>query len=305
VNLAIQEEHASVIAAVAKLLSKSEADDGSVDGSRSSYSNRLDAELEASGFLDAMVLDEYGPAVSALVVQEIAARPTVVEAAASSFVRPSLCPDWARPLAVIVGSPDRPARFLKQARSVLFLNDAGASISKIDESDSEPTDPFFAFPMARLKRPGECLSNAAPIKDAALARRLLFVATACELSGVLDGALRNVTEYVKSRRQFGRPIGSFQAVQHRLATCASSVAAGKWLARKAAVLGDLESALLAVGYLQEWTPRILYDLHQFVGAMGLTLEYPLYRWSYRAKLLSSDFGGPSKQLREAAETVWN
>ncbi len=49
---------------------------------------------------------------------------------------------------------------------------------------------------------------------------------------------------------------------------------------------------------------IVYDLHQFLGAMGLTLEHPLYRWTYRAKLLKSEFGGASRSNRELAELAW-
>ena len=44
--------------------------------------------------------------------------------------------------------------------------------------------------------------------------------------------------------------------------------------------------------LQDAPPRIVYDLHQFMGAMGLTLEHPLYRWSYRVKRLVSNLAAP-------------
>jgi len=135
-------------------------------------------------------------------------------------------------------------------------------------------------------------------------RRLLLLATACELSGLLRGALFSVTGHVKDRRQFGRPLGSFQSVQHRLAMCSSMIVAGEWLARKAAASRSEADAAMAAGYLQDNTSRVLYDLHQFMGAMGLTLEHPLYRWSYRAKLLLSELGGASRQFRDLAAAAW-
>lgn len=303
-NFEIEEAHASLIGALEKLLEQVTAAEETADGKRSFFSWALDAALDEAGFLDAIELEDFGPVASAMLVHEIAARPAIVEAAMSSFVRPLVCSDWPRPLAVIVGKPDRPARFLAEARSVIFLDENEARICRIGEGDTVSLDAFFAYPMARLADPAACLSRSEVLPDAALVRRLMLVATACELSGVLHGALFSVNEHVKTRRQFGRPIGSFQAVQHRLAACASNIAAGRWLARRAAATGDMESALLATGYLQECTPRILYDLHQFMGAMGLTLEHPLYRWSYRAKLLNSEFGGASRQLRDAASLAW-
>ena len=59
----------------------------------------------------------------------------------------------------------------------------------------------------------------------------------------MDAALSHTVEYLKDRRQFGRAIGSFQAVQHRLAECAIEVEASRWLVREAA---DRQQAAEAV-----------------------------------------------------------
>ena len=56
-------------------------------------------------------------------------------------------------------------------------------------------------------------------------------------AGTMQAALDVTVEYVKRRRQFGRAIGSFQAVQHRLAQCAVRVEATRWLAFEAAAQG--------------------------------------------------------------------
>lgn len=303
-NFAVPEECNALIGALEKLLAQAEATAQAVDGSRSFFTGALDAALEEAGFLDAAGLEEFGPIAAAMVVQEISSKPVIVEAAHSSFVRALALPDWPRPIAVLTGKFDQATRFLGVARSVVLLGENHARACRIEGEDTIATEPFFAYPMARLADPAACLARSEVVADAALVRRLLLVATACELSGVLKGALFSVNEYVKNRRQFGRALGSFQAVQHRLAMCASTIAAGEWLARRAAVSDSMEDAVMAAGYLQESTSRILYDLHQFMGAMGLTLEHPLYRWSYRAKLLVSDLGGASRQLRDVAAIAW-
>ena len=42
-----------------------------------------------------------------------------------------------------------------------------------------------------------------------------------------------------------------------------------------------------------------------MGAMGLTLEHPLHRWTYRVKLLRSDLGGAEMQFRAVADAAWD
>ncbi|WP_426727018.1 acyl-CoA dehydrogenase family protein, partial [Curtobacterium flaccumfaciens] len=74
-------------------------------------------------------------------------------------------------------------------------------------------------------------------------RRLGRLGVAIELTGCLDAALHAVVTHVSDRRQFGRPLGAFQAVQHRLAAAAVQVEAGRWLALQAAHSGrDADAA---------------------------------------------------------------
>jgi hypothetical protein len=301
-NFQPNEEQTAFLGALGKLLAQAKPE--AVDGRRSFFSAGLDAALEASGLLDAAGIEEFGPVAAALLVDEVARLPAVVEVGASALIRPLLCPDVPRPLAVIDGAIDAPARFLCEARSILFLGAREMRVAALETGDCVATESFFTYPMGRLVDPDACAARATARGDAGEARRLLHIAIACEAAGALQGALEAVTEHVKNRRQFGRPLGAFQAVQHRLAGAATSIAAGRLLARKAASHGSAEDALVALGYVQDCAPRILYDLHQFMGAMGLTLEHPLYRWSYRVKLLLSALGGASQQLRDLSAIAW-
>ena len=47
-----------------------------------------------------------------------------------------------------------------------------------------------------------------------------------------------------------------------------------------------------------------YDFHQFLGAMGMTLEHPLHLWTYRLKALTSELGGRGANAVAAAEAIW-
>jgi alkylation response protein AidB-like acyl-CoA dehydrogenase len=143
-----------------------------------------------------------------------------------------------------------------------------------------------------------------PGADVSRLRRAWQVGTAAETAGCLGAALDSVLDHVKERRQFGRPLGSLQAVQHRLAECATLVEGAKWLALKAADTGTPLDAATAAGFAQGIAKKVAYDLHQFMGAMGLTLEHPLHRWTYRTKLLSSDLGGTDRHMITVAEAAW-
>jgi alkylation response protein AidB-like acyl-CoA dehydrogenase len=113
-----------------------------------------------------------------------------------------------------------------------------------------------------------------------------------------------VLEHVRERAQFGRPLGSFQGIQHRLAEDAVWIEGAQLLTLRAADSRDPADAALALGHLQSHATRIGYDLHQFMGAMGLTLEHPLHRWTYRARALRAEMGGAPQALLDYADARW-
>jgi hypothetical protein len=50
--------------------------------------------------------------------------------------------------------------------------------------------------------------------------------------------------------------------------------------------------------------RLVTETHQFHGAIGLTLEYPLHFWTYRLKALQGELGGPTAQALAAADQMF-
>jgi alkylation response protein AidB-like acyl-CoA dehydrogenase len=57
-------------------------------------------------------------------------------------------------------------------------------------------------------------------------------------------------------------------------------------------------------HAQESATRIAYDMHQMLGAMGMTLEHPLHLWTYRLKALLSELGGRGGQALAVAEACF-
>jgi alkylation response protein AidB-like acyl-CoA dehydrogenase len=120
--------------------------------------------------------------------------------------------------------------------------------------------------------------------------------------------LDTTVDYVQNRVQFGRAIGSFQAIQHHAADMAIEVQAGRQLARQAAwFLGEgldaTRQVALAKAYLSEAYPRVCATAHQCHGAIGYTHEYDLHLWTRRAtgqRLAFGDTKLHQKTLTDAA-----
>lgn len=268
-------------------------------------SDDLDAELAANGFLDVMAIPELGAVTAALVVERLARLPFAVEAAASSLVRPLIDPELPRPLCLVEeGELRRPVRFLKAGATVVVVGAAGvrsftASEAHVRDAGEEV---LYGYPVAYLAEvPGDARNHDVSADEVLRAWR---VALAAEAAGLLAAALQSVTTYVTERQQFGRPIATFQALRHRLAEAQVATNGVYWLALRAAGSGEAGDAALAALHAQEAAKRVGYDYHQFLGAMGMTLEHPLHLWTYRLKLLTADLGGRGANALAAAEAIW-
>lgn len=100
--------------------------------------------------------------------------------------------------------------------------------------------------------------------------------------GVAAGALEQVTAYVQERKQFGKPIVDFQAVQIRLAEMAMKVEAARLMIHRAAAnagtgLPDLHEAALAKCYANEITREVTAAAMQLMGGYGYAAEYGMER----------------------------
>ncbi len=259
-------------------------------------SDSLEAQLAEAEFYDIAGVAELGPVSAALTIERLARLPFAAEVAVSMLVRPFVPGQWTRPIAVVEHA--RTGRFVAQARTLILLDGERVSVGAVSAEDVESVESIYAYPMGRLKH--AIKAEALPPKDAANVRKWLRIATASEAAGLMQAAIDATVDHLKVRKQFGRPLGSFQALRHRMAECAVLVSGARWLALKAASTEDEADAALALFQAQEAGTRLGYELHQMLGAMGVTLEHPLHLWTYRLKALLAELGGRAGQARELA-----
>ncbi|HEY8386031.1 MAG TPA: acyl-CoA dehydrogenase family protein, partial [Porticoccaceae bacterium] len=255
-------------------------------------SDRLDAELDEGGYFEIAAVPEMGPLAAAVAVERLARLPYTAEVALSMLVRPHLDLELPRPFGII--EHGRPGRFVASAQTLIVIDGDGIGIAHPQPGDVEAMpDSLFAYPMGRLVGQPEIrrLSDA----EAETVKTWLRVALAAEVAGLMQAALSATVEHVSVRKQFGRPIGTFQALRHRLSECAVLTGGVRWLALKAAWSGEPGDAALAALHAQDSATRLIYDVHQMSGAMGMTLEMDLHLWTYRMKALLSELGGRAGQ----------
>ena len=255
----------------------------------------LEQELEDGGFFEIARIPELGPLAAAMAVERLARLPYAAEVALSMLVRPQLEGDWPRPFALVENG--RPGRFVAQARTVLAIEGETVTMLQPLSDTVEPVDSLFAYPMGRLAS----TQGGTVLPDGPAVRKWLRVALAAEAAGLMQAAIATTVEHVSLRQQFGRPLGSLQALRHRLAECTMLAGGLRLLALKAAWTEADGDAALAALHAQESATRIVYDLHQMLGAMGMTLEHPLHLWTYRLKALIAELGGRGGQAGAVAQ----
>jgi alkylation response protein AidB-like acyl-CoA dehydrogenase len=135
--------------------------------------------------------------------------------------------------------------------------------------------------------------------DAAAAFDLGALATAAQLLGLGGALLERGTEYALARVQFGRPIGSFQAVKHLLADATVALDLARPLLYGAALsvraaspdrARDVSAAKVACGDAAYLAARVSLQVH---GAIGYTAEYDLSLWLTRVRALVTTWGTPA------------
>ncbi|WP_243793924.1 acyl-CoA dehydrogenase family protein [Saccharopolyspora gloriosae] len=144
-------------------------------------------------------------------------------------------------------------------------------------------------------------------------RRALLTAAgvlAAEQVGLAQHSLDSTVEYVQTRYQFGRRIGSFQAVKHRLADLWSGVSTARATSRNAADAltgGDAGEAELAVAlgqaYCSDLAVLAAEESLQLHGGIGMTWEHPIHLYLGRAKSAQLTFGTPERHRARIAELV--
>jgi alkylation response protein AidB-like acyl-CoA dehydrogenase len=159
-----------------------------------------------------------------------------------------------------------------------------------------------ADPARRLSRPagGTVLAEGPQVPHAAAhAADVATLATAAQALGLGRALLEQTVAYVRQRHQFDQPIGSFQAVKHRLADVLIALEFAEPLVHAAALSlasshprtgRDIAAAKAATGEAAYLAARTALQCH---GAVGYTEELDLSLWTRKARALRTAWGTPS------------
>ncbi len=136
------------------------------------------------------------------------------------------------------------------------------------------------------------------------------VAIAAELVGVAQRALDMATHYAKEREQFGRPIGSYQAVSHRLADMLWAVEEARSLTYYAGWVADAEpeslglAASMAKARASDAAAAVAHDAIQTFGGIGFTWEHDVHYLLKRAKVSGQLMGTADAHREQVAELTF-
>lgn len=308
-DLTLTKQQEQILEAVGALLERHAGHERAMELlPESAYDTELAQALAEAGFLDVARGDETGPLEAALIAHEVAQKVGTVSYAASALVVPMLLGESVEGPATLARMPaEAPLRFGPHARTVLI--DAGDEALRLSvgPEDWEPVPTRgLGWPLARLK-PGSV--DRAESLGAGSGERLRSwwrVALTLETAGAMKGALDTTVEYVKNRIQFNKPIGEFQAVQHRLAHCAVLIEGSRWLGLEAAYKeAPADLAAVAATHATGAADLVMRESHQLHGAIGFTREYRLHTWTQRLPALMRELGGPTTHRRATTDEYFS
>ncbi|MCU1397137.1 MAG: acyl-CoA dehydrogenase, partial [Acidimicrobiales bacterium] len=246
------------------------------------------AALEEGGYLD---LVEYSSPMEAVLVVEFGAQAVAeVPLAARALVAPLVgLKDLPLNIALAENINGSIVRWGVDFEMLLAFDGEEAVTASRDDCDIEPVASRYGYPFARVHaRKVERLGEGSGLA----LRRAWQLAIGAEIAGSSLGAIDLTSKYVAQRFQFGRPIGSFQAVQHRLATAYIMAEAARWLTRRASATPDDEYLSASAATVAFAAGRNAYTAtHQVSGGIGITSEHGLVGYTMRLLALQQEFGG--------------
>lgn len=168
-----------------------------------------------------------------------------------------------------------------------------APLPTMDPTRRQARLDYQDVPATRLRTHGDGWDLVSEVLDRAA------VALAAEQVGVATRALDMAVEYAKVRHQFGRPIGSFQAVKHLLADVLLEVESARAAAHYALLASENEDpelpgvASLAKAFCSDACVQATEENIQVHGGIGFTWEHPAHLYLKRAKTSQLLFGDPA------------
>jgi 3-oxo-4-pregnene-20-carboxyl-CoA dehydrogenase alpha subunit len=149
-------------------------------------------------------------------------------------------------------------------------------------------------------RDSDVLAGAEPHRVNQLALAMIGAFT----DGLVAGALRLTADYVANRKQFGKPLATFQTVAAQLAevyiasrTIGLAAQSVIWRLSQGRDGPEVQADLDVLGYwITSQAPPVMQTCHHLHGGMGMDISYPMHRYYSTIKDLSRLLGGPSHRL---------
>lgn len=190
------------------------------------------------------------------------------------------------------------------AGPVVVLADAQQAGIRASRLASISNDRLFELQLDAVE--GEVIGDTADLLGPALARATAL--RTVELVGVMDRALEMAADYARTRVQFGKPLGSFQAVQHRLADMLLDLEGARLVAYRAvwALTHNRDAqrdASIAKAWVSDACQRVAFSAQQVHGGVGVDLDYDLQLYFRRAKALEVELGSAPQHREHVAATL--
>jgi len=179
----------------------------------------------------------------------------------------------------------------------LFVVDGGSTGLSIAALKTVSGDKQSEVIFNHVKVPGErligTLHQGWPIVQRAIERAA--AAKCCEMVGMMTRALEMTVAYAKERKQFGKPIGTFQVIQHYCANMATDVDAARFSTYQAAWkisqgLPATNEVSIAKAWMNDAFGRVITLAHQVHGAIAVTIDHELQYYTKRGMAADLTFG---------------
>ena len=197
------------------------------------------------------------------------------------------------------------------------LDADGPALYLVHPTASMTVTPVLALDLTRpladltlAASPATRLASGSAAEDAVRAALTAGAALlASEQLGLAERCLELTVDYLTIRYQFGRPVGSFQALKHRLADLWATITQSRALARYAAacLAEDRPDTAIAVclaqAHCSATAVRAAEECVQMHGGIGFTWEHPAHLYLKRAKSSALAFGTPDRHRMALAKLV--
>jgi hypothetical protein len=185
----------------------------------------------------------------------------------------------------------------------IFLLDPQSSGVTLTRQRTTTGEPLFSVALsgARVDQRDLLSGEARDGTNANWMYECAVIATCAMQVGVSEKTVEITASYVTERVQFGVPIGSFQAVQHRMADCYIDREAMRWVTWRAAFklaqgVPAPRDAAVAKFWAAEAGARIAAAAQHLHGGIGVDIDYPLHRYFLWSKALELSLGAAAPHL---------